>query len=107
MQTRRRLLPPEVCLVSRIPQMSIKNIIGSRPLGAPEGNQTRRVEPEQHPSDPTVGQETQEFSQASPKERRNCEMLKDQAEHTDSAELAGCAAVIMSRHRVIRFLTYI
>lgn len=46
-------------------------VIGSLLLGAPEGNQTCRVQPKQHLSDTTVGQETEEFSQPSAEEIRN------------------------------------
>lgn len=46
-------------------------VIGSRLLGAPEGNQTCRVQPKQHLSDTTVGQETEELSQPPAEEIRN------------------------------------
>ncbi|RLW05904.1 hypothetical protein DV515_00004736 [Chloebia gouldiae] len=48
-----------------------KCVIGSRLLGAPEGNQTCRVQPKQHLSDTTVGQETEEFSPPPAEEIRN------------------------------------
>lgn len=46
-------------------------VIGSRLLGAPEGNQTCMVQPKQHLRGTTVGQETEEFSQPSAEEIRS------------------------------------